>query len=87
MTNACPLQSNNHSVILKDNLINELLEYNRNYNLKKKSSYILRVSAVTEMVVSVYLCNPGSKTKSEYAVSFTNSFRHNTLNVCDFHVR
>jgi hypothetical protein len=25
---------------------------------------------------------PGSKTKSEYAVSFTNSFRHNTLNVC-----
>jgi hypothetical protein len=34
------------------------------------------------MVVSVYLCNPGSKTESEYAVSFSNSFHHSTLNVC-----
>ena len=37
---------------------------------------------MTGMVVSVYSWNPGSKTKSEYAFSFSNSFHHNTLNVC-----
>jgi hypothetical protein len=40
------------------------------------------VSAVTGMVASVYECNPGSKTKFEYNVSFSNSLHHDTLNVC-----
>jgi predicted HAD superfamily hydrolase len=37
---------------------------------------------VTGIVASVYLCKPGSKAKTEYTVSFSNAFHHNTLNVC-----
>ena len=40
------------------------------------------MSAVAGMVALVYSCKPRSTTKSEYAVSFSNSFHHNTLNVC-----
>jgi hypothetical protein len=53
MTNACPLQSNNHSVILKDNLINELLEYNRNYNLKK-NHHIYSTGVVYQKIIALY---------------------------------